>query len=141
MNTSFEKTELKIEKNKETKKVCSNPKEFKAKELASSFQEIESFCSSSKVLTFALDGLSENTTKESIKKDFEGLHIVNIDTEVDNLTGVCKGKSTVVVRAKETDEKKLESLKTQLANKGILMTEPVINNGIKSKYENLTNIQ
>ena len=76
-----------------------------------------------------------------MKDEYKGFHIVNITTETDNLSGNCKGKASISLRAKGIDDEKINKLKADLANKGVKVTEHCEDNGLKSNYENTAGLK
>jgi hypothetical protein len=148
LSTSYEINDKPIEADVgigEFKEITDNkeydPKVFKAKQLANSFDQPLVCDYQPEVVTLALEGLGEATTEESIKKSCQGLHIVSISTEFDNLNGTCKGKSTISIRSKGPDDEKIQSLKAKLSKKGIKVTNHTQNNGLTSKYENISGVK
>lgn len=86
-----------------------------------------------RVDSLAISGLTGNDNENTIKALCKGLHVVQITTETDNLTGKCSGKAVLQVRSHK-DSLELESLKQKLTDKGLELGSIAATRGKRNSY-------
>lgn len=134
------KSPEKVSKSPEKKIESVDPKDLKSREQSTSFKEQPPCTYSPQVVNIELSGLSGQETDYSIKKACEGLHIVNIVTDTDNISGECKGKAIITIRGKGLSDSKLLKVQNEFSEKGVKMAEFSEEPAAKMKYENMCNL-
>ena len=70
------------------------------------------------ILNLELNKLDYKTNDLELKKSLlQNVHVVHLETSIDNLTGYCKGKSFVQIRC--PDKEKSKQIIDQLTEKGV----------------------
>jgi hypothetical protein len=109
-----------------------SPRSLKAKELIGSYQKTSAqVTGEASIYEFSLSNLPEALDSNEIKKLCGNVHIVNLETDIDNLTGKCKGTARIKVRATSKKSKDINDLQLNLAQKGIDLKEYVPSTGKK----------
>ena len=112
--------------------VKNSPRSLKAKELIGSYQtSTASAKGEANVYEFALTNLPENINSSELRKLCGNVHIVNLETDIDNLTGKCKGTAKIKLRAADKKDSDVNDLQLNLAQKGINVKEHILNPGKK----------
>lgn len=93
---------------------ASSAKERKLREFGVAQCEVET---SPPVLTYRLSGLHANATEWQVRKLLEGVHIVRVEMDLDNITGKCRGTAQVQVRS-HVQSAELQTAKTEAAGIG-----------------------
>lgn len=88
--------------------------------------------SEAKIETISIEGLPKHHDSNNIKMLCQGMHLVNINTEIDNFTGECLGKATVSVRSNSA--KQVENLKLKLVNQGYSISTIAAKNGKRNNF-------
>lgn len=88
------------------------------------------------VESISISGLKTSDNDSTLKQLCKGLHIIQINTSIDNLTGSCLGKATLQIRA-GGDKKDLERLKSKILNNGYQISAVASARGKKNQVCNL----
>ncbi|OMJ84670.1 hypothetical protein SteCoe_14193 [Stentor coeruleus] len=86
--------------------------------------------------SISISGLKPSDNNSTIKNLCKGLHIIQINTSIDNLTGNCLGNATLQIRA-DANKKDLEKLKISIFNKGYQISAVASVRGKKNQLCNL----
>ncbi|OMJ79330.1 hypothetical protein SteCoe_20672 [Stentor coeruleus] len=88
------------------------------------------------VESISISGLKISDNDTTLKQLCKGLHIIQINTSIDNLTGSCLGKATLQIRS-GGDKKDLERLKSKILNNGYQISAVASTRGKKNQVCNL----
>ncbi|OMJ80252.1 hypothetical protein SteCoe_19510 [Stentor coeruleus] len=88
------------------------------------------------VESISISGLKTSDNDTTLKQLCKGLHIIQINTSIDNLTGSCLGNATLQIRA-GNDKKDLERLKSKILNNGYKISAVASARGKKNQVCNL----
>lgn len=83
------------------------------------------------VKTLQISGLGANDDEISIKKLCQGMHVVELQANIDNVTGKCNGVAAVKVRA-NLKSSELDQFKLSLMDKGLDVRDLNENKGIRN---------
>ena len=109
-------------------------RDLTAKELKNiTFNVPKTITNTPAVENFEITGLKPQEDDYSIKSMCKGIHIINVNTDIDNITGKCTGKALLTVRGQQ-QHRSLEKLKLQLAQKGLVVKPSCTSLGKKNNY-------
>lgn len=70
------------------------------------------------ILELTLTNVGKQHNSESLKSQlFQNAHVIRLETQTDNIKGICEGKANVVIRC--PDEMKKNQIFSQLLDNGV----------------------
>lgn len=128
-------------KEPEEKKPSFDPALSKQRELATRDKEYQASDYTPTLVTYDLKGSPEKCSEDFIKKFSEGLHVVDIHTETNPLSGIETGKATITIRGKGPEDSQVKEMCMDLISNGITVAEHNSDHALNVKYESMAGVK
>ncbi|OMJ90827.1 hypothetical protein SteCoe_6694 [Stentor coeruleus] len=128
-------------KEPEEKKPSFDPALNKQRDLATRDKEYQTLDYTPTVVTYDLKGSPEKCSENLIKKLSEGLHVIDIHTETNPLSGIETGKATITIRGKGPEDTNVKEMCMDLISHGISVSEHNSDHGYNVKYESIAGVK